>query len=301
MDTLTELNSRFGSGRLLFEAGPAGLIRASLSTNISEAELYLHGAHVTRFRKRDSPPVLFLSDKSCYAQRKAIRGGIPVVFPWFGAHPSDPTKPAHGFARIMTWSVVEAETSADRVQMTLRLAANDDTRELWPHEFVASLAVTLDDRLTVALEVANISSESFEFEEALHSYISVGDVRRALVHGLEETAYIDKKDMKRKLHGPSPIVIEQETDRVFLNTAATCTISDPDLQRSVVIDKSGSSSTIIWNPHSEKAKAMSDLGDDDWQQMICVETGNVADNLIHLNGGERWLISATIDSRPMGR
>jgi D-hexose-6-phosphate mutarotase len=300
LEALGELNRRFGSDRLRFDAGHGGLLRATLTARTNEVEIYLYGAHVTRFQKRDGPSVLFLSEQSSFVRGKAIRGGIPVIFPWFGAHPSDPTKPTHGFARMSDWNVVAAKTSTDQARIVLSLTANDATRALWPHEFVATLVAELENQLTLSLEVANASSDSFKFEEGLHTYLTVADISQVSVRGLEEATYIDKADsMKRKQHGSDPVIIDGEIDSVFLSTAAVCTLHDPVLRRKIIIEKSGSRSTVIWNPYSAKARAMSDFGDDEWHRMLCVETCNVAEDSIYLEAGGRWMMTAVIDTLPV--
>ena len=116
----------------MLSEGNGGLTRAKLTSPVSEAEIYLYGGHVTRFDKRGEPPVLFLSEKSLYTRGKAIRGGIPIIFPWFGAHPEDPSKPQHGFARTAEWQVA----SEGDGEIALRLESSDETRRAWPHEFV---------------------------------------------------------------------------------------------------------------------------------------------------------------------
>jgi len=216
-----------------------------------------------------------------------------VVFPWFGARPE---KPAHGFARIMDWSVVDSEASPEKASIVLSLSPNDVTRALWPHEFVITLRITIDDRLTLSLEVTNDSDGVLSFEEALHTYFAVDDVRHASVEGLEDTVFVDKTTdaMTRKRQGRAPLTVDGAIDRVFLNTMSSCTLRDPVLRRRISIDKSGARSTVIWNPHSEKAKAMNDLGDDGWQRMLCVETGNVGENMIHLEKKQRWIMTAVI-------
>lgn len=292
-----ELNERFGKPGIRFDVGNGGLTRATLSTRGSEAEVYLYGGHVTRFDKKGEKPVLFMSAQSLFKPGKAIRGGIPLIFPWFGPHPEDPKKSQHGFARTTEWNVASAEAKDDEAHLILRIESNDATRALWPHEFVATLLIKLSDRLTVSLDVANTSEQAFSYEAALHTYLTVGDIRRASVKGLEDTTYIDKTDGMKRKQQRGPVKIEKETDSVYINTAATCIVEDPTLRRSIVVEKSGSKSTVVWNPHAEKAKALADFGDEEWQRMICVETCNAADNAVRLPAGERHVTTTVISTR----
>ena len=255
--------------------------RATLRSGANEAEVYEYGAHVTRFND-----VIFMSAHSLFTPGKAIRGGIPVIFPWFGAHGSDPKKPAHGFARTMEWRVVSQTESS----IALQLESNDATRALWPHDFRATVRVTVGPRLTVSLEVENTGREPFVFEEALHTYLNVDDIRNVEVRGLEGTTYIDKTDGMKRKRLTGPLKITAETDSVFVDTEAACRVGD------VVVEKSGSKSTIVWNPHIAKSKAFTDFGDDEWQRMICIETANVAENAVRLEPGQTNLMTTVVGS-----
>ena len=293
---LDSLNERFAiPGAVRFEAGSGGLIRAVVTVPAAEGHVYLHGAHVTHHRPARQHPLLFLSSRSQFVAGKAIRGGVPVIFPWFGARAGNPRAPDHGFARTTEWAVESVERSGDgSVAVTLGLEPNDSTRETWPQDFRIRHRVVLGADLEMALEVENRSREPLTFEEALHTYLLVGDVRQASVTGLEAT-YIDKTDgMRRKTVAAEPLRLSATTDRVFLDTPATCTVSDPALARRLVVEKSGSATTVVWNPWSEKARTMADMGPDEWRSMLCVEAANAADNALRLAGGERHTMAVVI-------
>src|SRR5262245_65554156 len=134
---LDSLNERFAiAGVLKFEAGSGGLVRAAVAGRSAEGHVYLHGAHVTHYRPAGQRPLLFLSERSQFAGGKAIRGGVPVIFPWFGARAGHPEAPDHGFARTREWAVESVEPASDgTVAVTLALEADDATRQTWPHEF----------------------------------------------------------------------------------------------------------------------------------------------------------------------
>ena len=291
-----ELNSRFPSaGGVRFAAGSGGFVHAVVSTPFAEAHVYLHGAHVTHYQPAGATPVLFMSPHSQFAPGKAIRGGVPVIFPWFGPRAGHPAAPEHGFARIAEWSVESVERSLDAVTLVLQLDSTDATRALWPYDFRLRYRVVIGPRLELELEVENRSDEAFAFEEALHTYLRVGDVREATVSGLAGTAYIDKNDaMKRKLQADEALRLSGATDRVFLAARGPCVIDDPPLDRRLVIEKRASATTVVWNPWREKAAAMADLGGDAWPSMLCVETANAADDAVPLAPGERHRMTAVI-------
>jgi glucose-6-phosphate 1-epimerase len=281
---------------LRFEDAPGGLVRAAISTPEVEAELYLHGAHLTRWTPRGKRPVLFLSTKSLYTPGKAIRGGVPIIFPWFGDRSDGKPGPAHGFARTSEWSVEETKLlNNGRVQITLQLGPNETARGLGYDSFLVRSRITIGSSLEMELETRNEASEPFTYEEAMHSYFAVGDVHQASVSGLEGTTFIDKTDaFKRKVLGNQPLQIAKETDEVHLNTQATCVIHDPVWQRRIIIEKSGSDSTVVWNPWIDKTKGMSDMDPDGWQGMLCIETSNAADNAVHLPPGASHKMTASI-------
>jgi glucose-6-phosphate 1-epimerase len=281
---------------VVVDAGAGGLERARVSGARAGGELYLQGAHLTQWQPHGPAPVLFLSRRAVYAPGKAIRGGVPIVFPWFGPHATDRHAPMHGFARARRWRLVTYGPGPDGA-VVLELALEDDeaTRALWPSTFSLRYRVSVGDALSLALEVVNTSPAPFTFEAALHTYLATGDVAAVSITGLEETLYIDKVDaMARKRHGPAPLRLTAETDRVFLGTRARCVVTDPALGRRLVVDKAGSATTVVWNPWSAKTAAIADLEPDDWRRMVCVETANAADDAVTLAPGARHVMSATI-------
>ena len=281
---------------VVVDKGEGGLPRARVTGPRADAEVYLQGAHVTRWQPRGAKPVLFVASRAVYAPGKAIRGGVPLIFPWFGPHATDKSKPMHGFARARPWRVTATDSSPDGT-VTLELGLDDDdaTRALWPHPFRARYRVTVGDTLTMALDVVNTGRAPFTFEAALHTYLTVADVRTAGVRGLEQTLFIDKVDgMTRKRLGGEPLVLTGETDRVFLATRASCVVEDPGLRRRLRVDKTGSASTVVWNPWAVKCAEMADMGPDDWRSMICVETANAADDAVTVAPGARHVMTATI-------
>ena len=294
-----QLQSRYGiPGALRFEAGPNALIRAIVATPQAEAEIYLHGAHVTQYRPRGGRPVLFMSAHSRFEPGTPIRGGVPIVFPWFGPRAGDPSAPMHGFARSVEWRMESATQASDgSVTIVLGLDAANATHPAWPHAYILQYRIGVGSTLELALEVRNATPRTIIFEEAFHTYLAVSDVRQVSIVGLAGTQYLDKTDgMRRKSQGAEPIRITGETDRVYLNTKATCVVDDPGGGCRLLVEKGGSDVTVVWNPWIAKAHAMPDFGDDEWPQMLCLETGNAADHAISLAPGHRHEMRAVIRS-----
>jgi glucose-6-phosphate 1-epimerase len=280
-----DLAKRFDiPGALHFQTGPGGLVRAAVSTPMAEAELYLQGAHVTRWTPHGERPVLFVSSKSLFTSGKAIRGGVPVIFPWFGARADGRSGPAHGFARTMDWTVEGTKLDdGGKVEITLTLPPNDATRALGYSDFHLRYRVTIGAELEMELETHNNGSEPLIFEEALHTYFAVTDIHQASIMGLEGSSYIDKTDLfTRKTLGVEPLRLSRETDQVHVNTTALCAIHDPGWNRRIIVEKSGSASTVVGNPWVDKTKEMSDMANDEWRNMLCIETANAGENAVLL-------------------
>jgi len=306
---LDELRKRFAVPGVSFEAGEGGLVRVAVSTEATEAHVYLHGAHVTRFQPRGQADLMFLSRKSLFTSGKAIRGGVPVIFPWFGAKSGDPSAPAHGLVRTVDWALHDVSVAGEGVDVAVRLTfaitSSPATLARWPHDFELLYTVSVGSALQLDLEVRNPAGtgQPFTFEEALHTYLAVGDVRNVRVNGLAGRVYLDKPDgFKRKTQPPGDFGIEGETDRVYLDSPDTVTVTDPigpgpAQPRTLTVSKERSAATVVWNPWIAKAKAMSDFGDDEWPLMLCVETANVADHAIALAPGQAHVMRAVIQAQ----
>jgi glucose-6-phosphate 1-epimerase len=287
MTSAEELAGRFRLDGVKFIESGHGLVKARLSRRGVTAELYLQGGQVTGWRPAGTRPVIFTSAHAVYAPGKAIRGGIPVIFPWFGPHPGASAAPQHGFARTAPWRLDSvAEDGPDAVTLSLSLATDRGTSPWWPEASVATLAVTFGRDLRLDLSVENRSAHPILFEEALHTYFAVSDIGAVAVTGLEDCGFVDKTAAgQQRPPAHAPLVLAKETDSVYRDTPARAVVHDPGWGRRIVVAKTGAASTIVWNPWAEKAAAMADLGADQWQGMICVETGNVGDNRIRLEEG----------------
>jgi glucose-6-phosphate 1-epimerase len=297
-----KLAAEFGiAGILRFEDTDEGLVKATIACDGAEAELFLQGAQLTRWAPRGERPVLFLSERSAFAPGKAIRGGIPVIFPWFGPHPTNPAAPQHGFARTAAWRLDAVHYAAgDGLTMTLHLEPTGSAAPFWDKPVQIAYSLTIGSRLRLALTARNSTDQEIVFEEALHSYFAVSEVTQASVSGLENCLFIDKTaGLRRKRAAAAPLTLAGETDSMFLDTADTLHLTDTGWGRRISLAKAGARSTIVWNPWREKAGAMADLGETAWRSMICVETGNVADNAIRLAAGAEHTMSTVIAVGPI--
>jgi glucose-6-phosphate 1-epimerase len=251
-----------------------------------------HGAQVTAWTPVGMEPVVWLSEHAIFREGVAIRGGVPVCFPWFGGGPEGDRKPAHGFARITDWHRVSVEEDGTTTSVVHELTDGDMKSPEFPHPFRSTLAARFGSNLHVSLEVRNTGAEDFTFEAALHTYLAVGDARSITLEGLDGDAYYDQvTGVEARQSGP--IVVAGEVDRVYRSDSVVRVV-DPMLGRVVTVGKSGSSSTVVWNPWIEKSRRMSDFGDDEWQRMVCVETANVKDDAVSLAPGQSHLMSMSL-------
>lgn len=276
-----------------------GMTRLRVTAPDAEAVMYMQGAHLTHWQPACQDPVIFLSRTSEFAPGKAIRGGVPIVFPWFATdskkdringHPG----PSHGFARLQDWELVSAERAGGGVRLKLTLGPTELSRAMGYDGFLLTLEASVGRTLGMRLTVQNTGAAPLQFEEAFHNYFRVVDVHEASVSGLEPTGYIDKIDgFKQKPATGEPIRFVGPTDRVYLDTVAPCTIHDGTQRRDIRIVKANSRNTVVWNP----GKAVDQIDEWDWHEMMCVETANVGANAHTLAPGESFTMGQTISVR----
>ena len=262
--------------------------------------VYDQGAHAWAWQPDGRKPVLWMSTRSAFTEGQPLRGGIPVIFPWFGAGPKGGQSPLHGFARVHQWNRYYTD---DTLSTNGRLVVEyqiDRTKvgaqPDFPFAFMAHVRLIFTpEYLQVGLKINNADVVPFSFEEALHTYLAVGDVRHVTVDGLDGAHYLDRAAGATQLHRvqKGPVVIEAETDRLYAHHGSV-TLDDPTWNRALLISKEGSANTVVWNPWTAKAAAMADFGDDEWTQMICVEAANVGDSAITLAPGETHLMRQRI-------
>jgi glucose-6-phosphate 1-epimerase len=316
MADVAELQDKFAiPGVLGFEKTASGLVVARVRSPAAEATIYLQGAHLTHWKPAGEAPAIFLSQKAEFVAGKPIRGGVPIVFPWFGDRQPDPrqpgkTGPQHGFARISEWDVAFAGMSGDDVHLAFTLAPNELSHSLGFDHFKLGYRVTVGRTLTLEMSVLNDSGgggthaanaemaangSPMVFEEALHTYYAVSDARKVTIDGLGGVAYIDKvDDFKQKVQPAGALKFEGRTDRPYLNTEATCVLHDPVGGRRIVVEKSGSRSTVVWNPWQELTAKMADMEPDAWLHMTAIETANVGEDAVTLKAGETHTMKAIV-------
>ena len=285
---IESLNQEYAlQNHLSFKQLASGIIVAQIDTPLATAIISLHGGQVVEWRpKHQETPVLWVSKLATYTPGKAIRGGVPICWPWFGAHPTSPQLPGHGYARISSWDIAATERMNDGA-IRVRLTMQDSEMSLahFPSSVGLAVQITVGNELTVELTTTNESNQDIVLTEGLHTYFKVGDVSAIEVQGLEGAQYVDLIRGSAITTQEGPIRFDGELGRIFTNSNGTCVIEDQGLGRRIVVSKRGSLSTAVWNPGSHTAIKIVDLGEDEWRDMVCVEGANALENFVTVKSG----------------
>src|SRR5262245_10290664 len=293
--TCVELDRRFGiNGLARVEEGVGGLPKVRVTAPEAAAEMYLHGAHIVSWKPAGAEEAFFVSAQTRWEKVRAIRGGVPICFPWFGNRADDPSAPAHGFVRTKAWRLESIVQDDGAIAVSMATESDEETKRAWPADFRLVHRATFGSTLTMELIVFNVGTTPIRFEEALHSYHRVGSATAVQVRGLDGVTYRDKTDANREKTQHGEIAIASETDRTFLETSGPIDVVDSVLRRRIHIAKERSQTTVVWNPWIERARALADLGDDEWTAFVCIETSNVGPFAIDLAPGQQHTMKAVV-------
>jgi glucose-6-phosphate 1-epimerase len=264
----------------------------------ARGELCTQGAQILRWRGNDGRDVLFVSKNSRFEAGKPIRGGIPVIFPWFGEDPRGVGK-AHGVVRRRDWKVSEGETDLASGRIAMQVEDSSKTRKEWDHPFRLKLQAHFGDELRIQASIENRGDAAWPFEFSLHTYLAVGDVTKVAIHGLEGAEYCDHlQGGARHAHGNEPVRITGESERFFHGTDSKVVLDDPTMGRRIEIEKRGLRSTLVWHPGQQKAAEMSDFAADEWDKMVCIEQACVREDAMVLAPGARHDIEVILRTTP---
>ena len=278
-----ELQQKFGITNILrvTEKAP-GYPVIEIDNLFARASIALHGAHVMQFQPKGEEAVLWLSRDAVFSEGKAIRGGIPICWPWFGGHPGGGLS-AHGFVRNRFWNLESCEQLANGfTRITITTSDDDSSHLLWDHHFRLRLSIEVGRDLSLALKMENPGPTSYMITAALHSYFNVGDVSMVDIVGLEGVEYIDQLSSDRRQIQNGPVSFDGELDRIYYPAGGEELLQDGSLKRKIRLTATGSRSTIVWNPWIKKSDSMADFEKGGYRHMVCVETGNAADDIIEL-------------------
>lgn len=304
--TADTLNESFALPGVLHFEQDGALQRAQITLPTCNATVYLHGAHLTHWQPAGQAPALFLSAESEFAPGKAIRGGVPICFPWFGPRSGGQSGPSHGFARIQEWTVANAALLSGEeptLHLTFILGPTELSRSLGFDHFRLAFELIFGAdagrTLTLRLSVANLAPEPLVLEEALHTYFAVADVRATPITGLSSAAYLDKTDgFREKVTSSGQLLLTATTDRVFPGHTAPVAIHDSGNQRVLTNTKQNSSTTVLWNPWEQGSATLSDLPNDAWPGFLCVETANTGQDKLTLAPHQAHTLEAVFSIKP---
>jgi len=299
MSVEQSLNAYEIGDELRFVETAHGFRNIEISNANARATLSIYGGQVLSYRPvTEDEDLLFLSASARYEAGKAIRGGIPVCWPWFGDDPEGQGRPPHGFARNRPWAVIATESlPVGATKVVLELVDTDETRTLWPHRFRLRIVITVGECLKLELVMQNRGEERMTISQALHAYFRVGDVSRVRVLGLDGVPYLDKVDDFIEKIQAGALVVNDETDRIYTGVTDVLVVDDLSLGRKVCIRLVGSNTAVVWNPWAEKAAAMSDLADEEYKRMICVEAANAGPETVEVPAGGEYRLSAEYSVR----
>ena len=292
---LEELNQVFGSEAVTFQKGPGEFLTAVIRNSEAEAAICLHGAHLMKFVPAGEIPVVWMSNSSWFEAKKPIRGGVPVCWPYFGAA-ENPAFPAHGFARLSEWRVAEVSEEGNATRIVLVLAPEDVTAMPVPFAFELRMEFLVGRILQMTLTMKNCSEKEQVVTDALHTYFNVKDVEKIAIHGLDGVEY-ENRVVGAEAFGcvqAGDIRIDCEGDRIYLDTTGAVEIHDPGFDRTILVEKFGSASTVVWNPWVRKSHAMPDFGDEEYHTMVCIEATNASKDRRTIPPGGTHVLSQKI-------
>ena len=298
---IQQLNADYGiADKVKFVEGKGGFPVVEINNEHARSTISLYAGQVLSFKPANQPEVMFLSSQAYYQEGKAIKGGAPICWPWFGPDPEDKGRSSHGFARNSLWQMRDVVSTQDgATKLTMGLVDTPETRKVWDYSFDLAIAITVGSSLTIELITHNTGQQPFTITQALHSYFHIGDLSNVAVLGLANKTYIDKVDEGKEKTQAGSVTFTEECDRIYLDVPSTLTIEDSSLKRKIEITATNSKTAIVWNPGADISAKMADLGDKDYLNFVCVETANAANETVEVAAGEQYKMTARYAIKPL--
>ncbi|MCO6055960.1 D-hexose-6-phosphate mutarotase [Pseudomonas sp. MOB-449] len=279
-------------------------------TRHAELLMTQQGAQVLSYQPHGEEPVIWLSGQAAYQKGKAVRGGVPVCWPWFGdlrrnpaevqgMHQGGPICPAHGLVRELDWQLLGIDSEGPAVRLEFALDTAREPLAGWPHAAELKLSIRLDEQLQLSLSTRNTGDSPLAISQALHSYFAVSDIREVEVEGLGGCHYIETLENWQQRQQQGAVTFHGETDRIYLGTPERMAILDRAWKRRIELEVEGSSSAVVWNPWIDKSRRLSQFSEDAWQGMLCIETARVMDDWLVIKPGETHQMVLNIASKPL--
>jgi glucose-6-phosphate 1-epimerase len=284
---IAALNTRFRcDNRLHFSAGNAGMTKVDITFNEATLELYLQGAHITRYQPGTGVDVLWMSDSAIYHPAKALRGGIPLCWPWFGANTENPDRPQHGYARTSEFGVVSTLANEQATSIVVSLDPAQAPFTDWHNKVGLEFEIRLSDALWMEMRSHNLSDSPLMLSNALHSYFSISKRSQVSIPAVTRLTYLDKLQNYLAQQQSSAISINGEVDRVYQAPPEAIELLDSGKGINTSIRSWGNNNLVIWNPGQQNAQSLADFDDDGYERMICIEPANALEQSITLQPGE---------------
>jgi glucose-6-phosphate 1-epimerase len=290
MTDLNLLTEKFNNnGQLSFTEDVEGFVMVHVNNEFAAAEISLYAGQIMSFiPKGQDYNLLFKSDNIDYRPGRALRGGVPICWPWFGNDYSSYGRPPHGFARNQSWDLYKVDIDDDNnTVVILRLLDTENTLAVWPQKFDLRLKMVIGKTLTMSLTTRNIDQKPMTISQALHTYFNVSHISNVEISGLNGKPYLDKLDDFEEKTTTGAITISNEVDRIYQEVDGPVVLSDSGYNHKVIITSKGSKTTILWNPWHSSSKNISDLNEHSFEQFVCIETANSADDLVVIQPGEQ--------------
>ncbi|MGF1588562.1 MAG: D-hexose-6-phosphate mutarotase [Pleurocapsa sp.] len=297
---IEQLNADYGiANKVKFIEGKGGFPVIEISNEHAQATISVYAGQVLSFKPVNQSEVMFVSSKAYYQSGKAIKGGAPICWPWFGRDPEDKGRSSHGFVRNRLWQMRHVTSTQDgATQVRMGLVDTAATRKIWDYSFDVAIAITVGSSLTIELITQNTGQESFSLTQALHTYFQIADINQVAVLGLAGKTYLDKVDGGQQKTQAGTVTFAGECDRIYLDVPSELMIEDRAWNRKIKVTATNSKTAIVWNPGADISANMADLGDQDYMNFVCVETANAANEIIEVAAGDSYQIAAnyTVES-----
>jgi len=289
----SELNKEFSlDGILEITEEHSGFPFIKIKNQYASAVISLYGGQVLSYDQGEAEELLFLSDKAFYETGKAIKGGVPICWPWFGADPEGKGRPAHGFARNSLWQLDSTEQMVDgSTKVVISLLPVEDSKKLFPYKFKLTLTVVVGKKLELDLATENLDEKSFDITQALHTYFVVKNINEVSVSGLDGCAYLDKAKSNMGEENKTQngdVSFSGEVDRIYLDVPNDLYVRQKDTEKLTAIQSVNNKTAVVWNPWRELCEQSADLNSDDYTRFVCVETANAAENVIKVKPGDAF-------------
>ena len=279
-------------------------------TAAAELLVAQQGAQILSYQRHGERPLIWLSEQAEFKQGQSVRGGVPLCWPWFGDLRRNPQAvqamyqgghlaPAHGLVRGLDWQLLGIDSQDDGVSLEFVFNSREQLLPTWPHAAELRLAIRLDERLHLSLSNRNLGDTPLTISQALHSYFAVGDIRQAEVEGLHGCRYVETLEDWQQSQQSGALGFAGETDRIYLDTPAQLSIRDPAWQRRIQLHSSGSGSAVLWTPWIDKARRLSQFAENAWPGMLCVEHGNLLNDMLELAPGAQHQLNLSLWAEPL--